>query len=208
MLGLRRLLDVGVPVSVISVITDLSPASFRSFQSFTEGLLTLGVKNHSACVVCDAGRARTKWKDLSIGKFRKFAEAMQSLVSQLAAHGYHLSFNDGIVHGRSKPESLLLYFFEDAVPGWKCLVRANGDVILHRVMRPDVILGSVRRGRLAEVWDASLSIRRDYVRDVYQRLRAGTLANLYYRFGEISSSQWSWLSALDRWDWMTKEPSR
>ncbi|MFF3432502.1 radical SAM protein [Streptomyces sp. NPDC002602] len=194
--GIQLLLEGGVQVGVISVITK---HNFRDFKSFVGVLYEMGVRNHSVLTLGNVGRAKKNWMGISHGQFVEFSEMMTSLRAEMAERGYLLTFNDALLARGDKPDRLSIYSFTDAVPGWKCVVRPTGVIENDRVWGVGFPLGNVRTESFYDIWTGSEGKRSAQLKQTYDALRENRLLDVYARVSSDSQYTWDWLSALDNY---------
>jgi len=191
--ALKNLLLAEVNVGVISVI---SQYNLNEFESFVEMLYKLGVRNHNSSALCDIGRARDNWLGLNYQQMISFSKKIDILIEKMKRRGYVLTFNNAVINFGVKPKYLPIYIFEDAVLGWKCVVKPNGEVIYDRVWGPEFSLGSVKNKSLYDIWLDSEPKRARFLRKIYKKALSGEMSKIYYRIDNSSSQVWHWQSAL------------
>ena len=192
--AIEILVQSGVGVGVISVITK---HNLEGFEEFAYAIQEMGVRSHNVSTLCDIGRASSNWMGISHDEFVSFARRMARLQKRMNSDDYVFTFNDSLLSLGRTPTSLPIYAFNDAVPGWKCTVKAQGTVIYDRVWGRAIRLGNVRAKSLYEIWIDTEERRASHPRGVYPRIQANEMLDTYARLKSSRSSRWRMKSALD-----------
>jgi MoaA/NifB/PqqE/SkfB family radical SAM enzyme len=194
--ALKILLYAGCNIGVISVITN---KNIMEFERFVNMLFDIGVRKHNVSTLCDIGRAQKYWMGISYPDFVSLSKKMELLKQNMAKRGYTLTFNDSLLMLGKRPNNLPIYSFNDAVPGWKCTVKANGDVFYDRVWGRIINLGNVRQKNLYDIWQDSESDRAECISQIFQSQRRKTMLDLYARLDDEDEKSWDWISSLDKY---------
>jgi MoaA/NifB/PqqE/SkfB family radical SAM enzyme len=194
MSALQNLIAEDVNVGVISVITK---HNYNEFEQFVDMLYKLGVRCHNTSSIANIGRATRNWLGLNKEELFAFSSKMIAIMSRMQENGYNLTFNNAVLSFGEKKQTLPTYIFEDAVPGCKCVVKPNGDVIYDRIWGREIHMGTIREKSLYDIWIDSHHERLDYLKEnTYQKRENKRLPAMYYRFKVDDINIWHWLSDL------------